>query len=230
MPRPEKVQAVADIKERLEAARAVFVAEYSGLSVQEQQELRRGLRAAEREFKVYKMTLARLAATETGHEDFAELLTGPTGLTFAESDAATTAKVLRDFAKDHQKLVIKGALLGTEILTPERVEALADLEPRDVLLARIAGVFKAPMAQMAGLLAAMPRNMATMIQQLIEKAPADEAPAAAPAEEPAAAGEADEAPEEATTEDSAEASAGDDTPAETEATQDDETAEKAEEE
>ena len=180
MPRPDKVQAVADIKERLEGAQAVFVAEYAGLSVKEQQALRRGLRAAKSEFKVYKMTLARIAAAELGHEDFVGMLVGPAGLTFAGEDAAATAKVLRDFAKDHQKLVIKGGLLGNEVLLPERVAALAEIEPREVLLSRIAGVFQAPMARMAGLLAAMPRNLATMISQLIEKTPgAAPAPAAA---------------------------------------------------
>ena len=92
MPRPEKVQAVADIKERLEGARAVFVAEYSGLSVKEQQELRRGLRAVQSEFRVYKMTLARIAAEETGHEALLDLLVGPSGLMFANEDAASTAK------------------------------------------------------------------------------------------------------------------------------------------
>jgi large subunit ribosomal protein L10 len=186
MPRPEKVSAVADIKERLEGAQAVFVAEYAGLSVKEQQALRRGLRAAKSEFKVYKMTLARIAAAELGHENFVGMLVGPAGLTFAGEDAAATAKVLRDFAKDHQKLVIKGGLLGNEVLLPEKVAALADLEPREVLLSKIAGVFQAPMARMAGLLAAMPRNLATMISQLIEKtpgaAPVPAAAAPAPAE------------------------------------------------
>jgi large subunit ribosomal protein L10 len=183
MPRPEKVQAVADIKERLQEARAVFMAEYSGLSVKEQQALRRALRGAESEFKVFKMTLARLAASELGHDGMLDLLAGPTGLTFAKGDAAATAKVLRDFSKDHAHLIIKGALLGNELLAPERVAVLADLEPRDVLLARVAAAFKAPMAAMAGLMAAMPRNLASMIKQLADKAPA---PAAEPpADEPA---------------------------------------------
>jgi len=190
MPRPDKVQAVADIKERLEGAQAVFVAEYAGLSVKEQQALRRGLRAAKSEFKVYKMTLARIAAAELGHEDFVGMLVGPAGLTFAGEDAAATAKVLRDFAKDHQKLVIKGGLLGNEVLLPERVAALAEIEPREVLLSRIAGVFQAPMARMAGLLAAMPRNLATMIAQLIEKTPGA-APAPAAAAAPAVATDGD---------------------------------------
>lgn len=231
MPRPEKVQAVADIKERLEGARAVFVAEYSGLSVKEQQELRRGLRAVQSEFRVYKMTLARIAAEETGHEALLDLLVGPSGLMFANEDAASTAKVLRDFAKDHQKLVIKGALLGAEVLPPERVAALADLEPREVLLARIAGVFEAPMVRMAGLLAALPRNFATMLQQLIEKTPTTDV---APAVEAPAAAEATEAAV-ATAEDAAEASVATEAPAaegETgnPATTDDEPAETAEEE
>jgi large subunit ribosomal protein L10 len=191
MPRPEKVSAVADIKERLVAAQAVFVAEYAGLSVKEQQALRRGLRAAKGEFKVYKMTLARIAATELGHEDFVGMLVGPAGLTFARGDAAATAKVLRDFAKDHQKLVIRGGLLGDVVLPPERVAALADIEPRDVLLSRIAGVFQAPMARMAGLLAALPRNLASMISQLIEKTPAPPSAPAAAATAPAVATDGD---------------------------------------
>jgi large subunit ribosomal protein L10 len=196
MPRPEKVSAVADIKERLEGAQAVFVAEYAGLSVQEQQALRRGLRAAKSEFKVYKMTLARIAASELGHEDFVGMLVGPAGLTFAGEDAAATAKVLRDFAKDHQKLVIRGGLLGNVVLPPERVAALADIEPREVLLSKIAGVFQAPMARMAGLLAAMPRNLATMVQQLIEKMPAAPTAPAAAAPAPAMTAEAAPAPAE----------------------------------
>ncbi|MCJ7725314.1 MAG: 50S ribosomal protein L10 [Acidimicrobiia bacterium] len=178
MPRPEKVQAVADIRERLEKAQAVFLAEYAGLSVNEQQEMRRALRATDGQFKVVKMTLARLAAEELGHTDLAELLVGPTGLAFADHDAAATAKALRDFAKDHAMLTIKGALLSGEVLSPEKVSELADLPSRDVLLSQIAGAFEAPMAMMAGLLGALPRDLASMVLQLIDKmsdgAPADE--------------------------------------------------------
>lgn len=179
MPRPEKVQAVADIKERLENAAAVFVAEYAGLSVKEQQMLRRGIKASDAEFKVFKMTLTRRAAAELGFDELVDLLTGPTGLAFAHRDAAATAKALRDFSADHARLVIKGALLSGELLAPERVSELADLEPRDVLLARIAGAFQAPLGRMAGLLAALPRGFATALSQLLEKAPAAESDAAA---------------------------------------------------
>ena len=202
MPRPEKVQAVADIKERMDGAQAVFLAEYAGLSVQQQQALRRDLRANGAEFKVVKMTLARLAAADLDIEDLDELLLGPTGLTFADGDPVGAAKVLRDFAKDHEVLVIKGGLLGREFLTPERIAQLADIEPREVLLARIAGAFEAPMAKMAGLLAALPRNAATAMQQLLEKkqeespeppAVSDESEDESPAAEEAPP--ADEAPE-----------------------------------
>lgn len=202
MPRPEKVQAVADIKERIEGAQAVFLAEYAGLSVQEQQTLRRELRANGAEFKVVKMTLARLATADLDIEDLDELLLGPTGLTFADGDPVGAAKVLRDFANGHEVLVIKGGLLGREFLTPERVAELADIEPREVLLARIAGAFEAPMAKMAGLLAALPRNAATMMQQLLEKKQEEssELPATSdqPEASPSSAEEsADEAVEEA---------------------------------
>lgn len=174
MPRPEKVQAVADIKERLEGAQAVFLAEYAGLSVQEQQTLRRELRANGAEFKVVKMTLARLAAADLEIDDFDALLLGPTGLTFADGDPVAAAKALRDFAKTHDVLILKGGLLGREFLTPERIGELADIESREMLLARIAGAFEAPMAKMAGLLAALPRNAATAMQQLLEKKEADQ--------------------------------------------------------
>ena len=168
MPRPEKVQAVVDIKQRLDGAQAVFVTEYAGLSVKEQQVLRRQLKASGAEMKVVKMTLARLAAADMTDE-LHDLLFGPTALTFADGDPAAAAKALKAFAKDHDVMIIKGGVLGAEFLSPERVSQLADLDPREVLLARIAGAFAAPMAQMAGLLAALPRNAATVFQQLLEK-------------------------------------------------------------
>jgi large subunit ribosomal protein L10 len=180
MPRPEKVQAVADIRERLERAQAVFIAEYAGLSVKEQQELRRGLRAAGGEFRIVKMTLARRAVEEMGQPGLSELLAGPAGLAYAYDDPAATARLLRDFARDHARLLVKGALFGDEVLPPERVAALADLEPRPVLLARVAGVLQAPVARLAGLLAALPRGMATALSALIDQKPAPAAPPAAP--------------------------------------------------
>jgi large subunit ribosomal protein L10 len=181
MPRPEKVKAVADIKERIEGANAVFLAEYAGLSVKDQQALRRSLRENGAEFKVVKMTLTRLAAQELEIDELDELLVGPTGLTFADEDPVSAAKALDDFAKGHEVFTIKGGLLGRDFLAPERVQELAKIESREVLLARLAGAFQAPLANMAGLLAALPRGLATAMSQLIEKleaeAPAEPAPA-----------------------------------------------------
>jgi len=181
MPRPEKVQAVEEIRRRLTEARATFVTEYRGLTVSEQQSLRAVLRKADGDYKVVKMSLARLAADAEGLESLHEVLVGPTALAFATTDAVTVAKALHDFAKEHERLVIKAGVLSGEVLPPEKVAQLADIEPRDVLLGRIAGGFQAPLAKLAGLLQALPRNAASMLSQLLEK---KEAEPAASAEEP----------------------------------------------
>jgi large subunit ribosomal protein L10 len=192
MPRPEKVQAVADIKERIEGAQAVFLAEYAGLSVKDQQALRRSLRENGAEFKVVKMSMARLAAAELDIDTLDELLLGPTGLAFADDDPAGTAKVLKDFAKDHDTFTVKGGLLGLEFLPPEKIAELAELEPREILLARIAGVMQAPMANLAGLLAALPRNTANALSQLLEKKEAEAGEPSAEAVEEAEAVETED--------------------------------------
>ncbi len=176
MPNPEKVRAVAEIKERLENAKAVFLAEYAGLSVKEQQTLRRSLRQHGAEFKVVKMTLARRAAAELDIDSLDELLLGPTGLAFADEDAVGAAKALRDFAKDHEVFTIKGGLLGREFLTPERVNELAAIESRQALLATMLRDMQAPLANFAGLMAALPRGFATALRQVLDKMPDEQAP------------------------------------------------------
>ena len=214
MPRPEKVQAVAEIKERLEHAQAVFLAEYAGLSVKQQQVLRRGLREGGAEFKVVKMTLARRAAAELELAELDELFLGPTGIAFADGDPVSAAKALKEFAKENQALSIKGGLLGSEFLTPERISELADIESREVLLAKMAGLMQAPMANLAGLLSALPRNLASAMQQLVEKK--EEAGDVAPAASDDAEASDEEAPEEApaAADDSADAEASTEEPEE----------------
>jgi large subunit ribosomal protein L10 len=202
MPRPEKVQAVAEIRSRLDEARATFVTEYRGLTVGEQQELRRSVQKAQGEYQVLKMSLARLATEGMDVEGLNELLVGPTALAFANTDPVPVAKVLRDFANEHDKLIIKGGILGGTMLPPEQITRLADIEPRDVLLSKVAGGFKAPMAKLAGLLGAKMRDAASMFSQLLEKKEADapvveEAPVAVPepATEEASAAVVEEAAE-----------------------------------
>jgi large subunit ribosomal protein L10 len=169
MPRPEKVQAVADIKGWLEGAQAVYLTEYRGLTVKQLRDLRRNLRKTGAHYRVVKMTLARLAVEELGLDILDEQLTGPTALTFADNDAVATAKALKDFARETDRLVLKGGLLGRVLLGADQVSRLADTEPREVLLAKIAGAAQAPMAKAAGLFASFTRNAASMFSQLIEK-------------------------------------------------------------
>lgn len=217
MPRPEKVQAVAEIKERVQNAQAVFLAEYAGLSVAQQQTLRRELKANGAEFKVVKMSLARLATAALEIDTLDEHLLGPTGMAIADGDAVAAAKVLKDFARANDVFTVKGGLLGLEYLSPERISELADIEPREVLLAKMAGVFAAPMGNIAGLIAALQRDVVGLVSALVGKreedgevAPAaeaadsgDEAEAAADAEEAAPAEEPEAQVEEASTEEEA---------------------------
>lgn len=196
MPRPEKVQAVADIKERIEGARAVYLTEFRGLTVSQLQDLRNKLRASGADYKVVKMTLARLATDELEIEGISEHLVGPTALTFANDDAVATAKALKDVSQENDKLVIKAGIMAGDVLLPEQVSKLADIEPREVLLAKIAGGAKAPLYKAAGLFSAFNRNAANMFSQLLDKkesgevgGAADAVPAAAAEQEPAAAAE-----------------------------------------
>ena len=130
MPRPEKVQAVEDIRSRIESAQATFLTEYRGLNVGQQQQLRRSLHASGTDYTIVKMTLARLAAGELGIEGIEEWLTGPTALAFAGGDPVESARAFRDFARDHEQLVVKAGILGGRLLLPEQVSKLADVEPR----------------------------------------------------------------------------------------------------
>jgi len=167
-PRPEKVAVVDEVKDRLNASSAALLTEYRGLSVGQLAQLRRQLREAGGEMKVYKNTLVRFAARDLGLE-IEELLTGPTAIAFVDGDPVNVAKALRDFAKTNPALVVKGGLLGEKTLSATETQALADVEPREVLLAKLAGAMAAPMVQFAGLLQALPRNFAYGLSALIEK-------------------------------------------------------------
>jgi large subunit ribosomal protein L10 len=168
-PRPEKVAVVAEVRQRLEGADAALVTEYRGLNVKALADLRRQLRPAGGDYKVYKNTLVRFAAREMGADDLESLLTGPTAITFVKGDAAAVAKTLRDYARTNQALVVKGGMLGAKVLTAADVQALAELPTRDVLLAQVAGAFQAHLTKLAGLLQALPRNFAYGLKALIDK-------------------------------------------------------------
>ena len=211
-PRPEKVAVVDEVRQRFNDSDAVLLTEYRGINVGDLAALRRALREAGGEYKVYKNTLVRFAARDLGL-DLDEQLTGPTAIAFVPTgsggDPVAVAKALREFAKGNPNLVVKGGVLGEKLLSAEDAKALAEVAPREELLAKLAGLMAAPMVQFAGLLQAVPRDFAYGLQALIEQggapgapaspeAPADEAPADAPAEE-VAADEAPAAEAEATT-------------------------------
>ncbi len=196
-PRPEKVAVVAEVRQKLSDADAVVLTDYRGIDVAAMSVLRRALTAAGGEYKIYKNSLVRFAARELDLE-LDELLLGPTAIAFiprkddgTPGDPVMVAKALRDFARTNEYLVVKGGLLGDKLLSVADVKALAEVAPREELLARLAGGFAAPMQQFAGLLAALPRNFAYGLKALIDQGGGPDAPAAVEAEpEPAPQAEA----------------------------------------
>jgi large subunit ribosomal protein L10 len=167
-PRPEKVAVVEEVRERLSSADAAILTEYRGLNVADMARLRRSLREAGGQYRIYKNSLVRFAVRELGL-DLEEMLLGPTAIAFVDGDAASVAKALRDFSRTNPNLVIKGGVLGTTVLSAVDASALADLPSRDQLLAQLVGAMAAPLQQMAGLLAALPRNFAYGLRALAEQ-------------------------------------------------------------
>jgi large subunit ribosomal protein L10 len=191
-PRPDKVAVVDEVRARMDEADAVIVTEYRGLKVKDLAALRRNIAPLGAEYRIYKNTLVRLAAEQRA-DGFVDLVAGPTALTFVQGDAAAVAKALREFARANPLLVIKGGLLGESVLGAQAAAALADLPPREILLARLAGALAAPMQSFAGLLAAVPRNFAYGLAALRDEraagAPIPEVPSAAASTEQAPAAE-----------------------------------------
>jgi large subunit ribosomal protein L10 len=228
-----KTAVIDEIKERLESADAAVLTEYRGLTVSEIANLRAALRPASTDYKIFKNTLARRAALDVGLSDLLDRLEGPVAIAFVRKDggdAVGAAKALRDFAKTNPNLVVKGGVLGPRILSEADIEALADVPPREQLLARLAGGFQAPLTKAAGLFQAFTRNFAYGLKAYVdqrieagealptpeateESRPAEAASAAAPA------GESDHADEEAAPERSSSESDGADAPAADEATE-----------
>ena len=209
MARPDKAASVAEITEDLRTSTATVVTEYRGLKVSEMKELRRSL-GSEVKYSVVKNTLTKLAAREAGLADSDALLEGPTAIAFVKGDPVTAAKGLRDFAKTHPALIVKGGVLDARTVSPDEIRKLADLESREVLLAKLAGAMKASLSQAVSLFAAPLSQAVRTFAALQETKPAEAAPPA-PAEATAEASE----PEAEVAEPAAEATAPE-TEAETE--------------
>lgn len=188
MARAEKVAAVAEMTERFQSSAGAVLTEYRGLSVAQLGELRRSL-DGNATFAVVKNTLTKLAASEAGvTAELTELLSGPSAIAFVQGDVVEAAKGLRDFAKANPLLVIKGGVLDGKLISPAEIVRIADLEPREVLLAKLAGAMKASMSGAAATFAALPAQMARLLGALEEKRAAEQ-----PAADEAAAGPADSA-------------------------------------
>jgi large subunit ribosomal protein L10 len=195
MAQADKATAVADIAEQFKSSTATVITEYRGLTVANMAELRRSL-SGSATYSVAKNTLIKRAASEAGVEGLDELFVGPTAIAFVSGEAVDAAKAIKKFAKDHKALVIKGGYMDGRALTVAEVERIADLESREVLLAKLAGAMKANLSKAAGLFNAPASQMVRLAAALQEKRAA-EAPAEAAAPEaaaPEAAAPAAEAP------------------------------------
>ena len=146
---------VAEIKEKLEKSKAVVLTNYQGLTVEEDTTLRKNLREAGVEYKVYKNTLVILAAKELGLEGIVEYLEGPVSIAFSYEDVTVGARVLNDFAKDHKKLELKAGIVEGEIYDGEKIKQLATIPSKEVLIAKLLGSIKSPLSKFAYLLNAI---------------------------------------------------------------------------
>lgn len=196
MARADKQAAVAEIADEFSASVGAVLTEYRGLTVKELKDLRRSL-GANADYAVVKNTLAKIAAKNSGIDGFDDLLTGPTAIAFIKGDVVETAKGLRDFAKANPNLVIKGGVYEGKTLDAAEVAKLADLESREVLLAKLAGAMTASLSQALYAFNALPSKAAQLAAALQEKAANDPTILAGGAGTPAAAEEAEtEAPAE----------------------------------
>jgi large subunit ribosomal protein L10 len=195
MNREEKSQTIQEIAAQIEGAEAIFAVDYRGISVPQAAELRGKLREADSSFRVVKNRLTKRAAEQVGEDRLAELLVGPTALTFVRGDTAAAAKAITTFNKQHAVLTYKGGLMGETVLDDATFNSIARLPSREVLVGQFAGIVASPLTGVVRGLNALIQGLATQLGQIAEKGlVTGEAPAAAPAEEAPAAEEA--APDE----------------------------------
>jgi large subunit ribosomal protein L10 len=196
MPRPDKVTDVAELTENFRTSNAAVLTEYRGLTVSQLTQLRHNL-GTTTQYTVVKNTLSKIAVRDAGLAELEEMLSGPSAIAFVKGDAVEAAKSLRDFAKANPFLVIKGGVLDGKLVTAAELSKIADLESREVLLAKVAGAANAALAKAAALfqapLAQVARLAEALRAQVAENAPPP-APVADVAEAPVAEAAAEEAP------------------------------------
>ncbi|GII93296.1 50S ribosomal protein L10 [Sinosporangium siamense] len=168
MARADKTTAVAELKEQFSTSQAAVLTEYRGLTVAQLKQLRVSL-GGNAKFAVAKNTLTKIAAHEAGISVLDDLFQGPTAIAFVKGDVVEVAKGLRDFSKANPLLVIKGGVVDGKSMSPAEITKLADLESREVLLAKLAGAMKAKLGHAAAVFNALPTNMAQLAEALRAK-------------------------------------------------------------
>ena len=168
MPTEAKAAQIDDLVERMQRAELTIVADYRGLTVSALQDLRGRLRPVEAEFKVAKNTLTRIAAEKIGIEGLDTHLEGPTAIMFAYGDVVAPAKALGDFARSSRILQVKAGVMNGEVLSPDDIEAISSLPPREELLGRLVGMLASPMSRTVGVLSGPARSVAYLVNARIE--------------------------------------------------------------
>ncbi|HEY7282893.1 MAG TPA: 50S ribosomal protein L10 [Actinomycetota bacterium] len=188
MPKTQKVQKVTELAERIRGSEALFIADYRGLTVSEVTELRRSLRGSGTKFTVAKNTLLKRAAGEAGVAGLDELLAGPTAVAFVDGDPIDAAKGLVDALRRFRTLEIRGGYMEGKVMSSAEAQALATIEPREVLLAKLAGAMKAEMSRAAYMFQALQSKFLSVLEAYREKLPAEagEEPPAGTTAEPGA--------------------------------------------
>ncbi|CAK7004586.1 50S ribosomal protein L10 [Tissierella carlieri] len=164
-----KSQNVEEIKEKISKAQSVVVVDYRGLNVEQLTELRSRYRKAGVEYKVYKNTMMRFAFKDSGLEEFNEFLKGPSAIAFGYDDPVQAAKITSDFAKENDKLEIKAGIVDGKVIDVNGVKDLANLPPREVLIAQVLGGFNAPIQGFANVLQGTIRSFAIVLNAIAEK-------------------------------------------------------------
>ncbi len=166
MARPEKEAVVKELTDKFNSSKSLVITDYLGLNVAEMTELRKQLREAGVDFKVVKNTLATIAANDVEMNNMTEFFSGPTAIAFGEEDAVSPARILVEFAKDHEVIEIKAGILNGELISKEKVESLAEIPSREVLLAQAFAGMKAPLTGLVNVLQGNIRGLVQVLGQI----------------------------------------------------------------
>lgn len=189
MPRSEKIERVGDLRERIESSGALLLTDYRGLTVSDITALRRSLAEGGTRFAVVKNTLMRRAAADASVAEIEPLLEGPTAIAFVAGDPVAAAKRVVEAARQFPTLILKGGYLDGRVLSADEARSLADLESREVMLSKVAGMLKSEMSRAAATLVAAQSRFLSLLDAFKEKLPAESAPADGSASDAPSSGE-----------------------------------------